>query len=69
LKKIIDTFYPHINSPNNNNQYLKNIDYYLLRKAKQTIFAGIVQDHVEGYTRRRKYFFGDVGDGPSTRCH
>ena len=50
-------------------QYLKNIDYYLLRKAKQTIFAGIVQDYVEGYTRRGKYFFGDVGDGPSARCH
>jgi|GEM_PF-5659485 len=56
-------FYPQINNPNNNNQFLKNIDYNLLGKKKQSIFARIVKFYVEGHTRRRKCFYDNVGYG------
>jgi hypothetical protein len=69
VEKKSSSIYPHINSPNNNNQYLKIIDYSLLRTSNQTIFAGIVQIYVEGHTRRGKHFYRDVGHGPAARCH
>jgi len=33
-------FYPQINNPNNNNQFLKNIDYNLLGKKNNQFLQG-----------------------------